>query len=72
VIADHLRAYPILMLKWLVTAGCRVRPLCAAERDRDASPALRHLGVDVDVWQYRRLDYSSLRSARYICAHSRR
>jgi len=47
------------MLKWLVTAGCRVRPLCAAERDRDASPALRHLGVDVDVcsiggWTIRR------------------
>ncbi len=50
VIADHLRAYPMPLLKRLVSVGCRVRPLLGAERYRDVSPALRRLGVDVDAW----------------------
>jgi hypothetical protein len=50
VIADHLRAYPMPLLERLVNAGCRVRPLRAAERYRHVSPALRRLGIDVDAW----------------------
>jgi len=50
VIADNLRAYPMPLLERLVNAGCRVRPLRAAERYRDVSPALGRLGVDVDGW----------------------
>ena len=49
-IAPHLGAYPAPLLERLVTAECRIRPLDAGERFRDASPALRRLGVDVDAW----------------------
>jgi hypothetical protein len=49
-IASHLGAYPIALLERLVASRCRVRPLRAAERYRDASPGLRRLGVDVDAW----------------------
>ncbi len=49
-IAPHLDAYPTPLLERLVAADCHVRPLRDGERYRDASPALRRLGVDVDVW----------------------
>ncbi|MBC5820672.1 MAG: hypothetical protein GIX01_01590 [Candidatus Eremiobacteraeota bacterium] len=49
-IAPHLGAYPLALLDRLVDRNCRVRPLRDAERYRDASPALRRLGVDVDAW----------------------
>jgi hypothetical protein len=49
-IAAHVGAYPIALLERLVASRCRVRPLRAKERYRDASPGLRRLGVDVDAW----------------------
>ncbi len=49
-IAQHMSAYPTPLLKRLVAAACRVRPLAEGERYRDASPALQRLGVDVDAW----------------------
>jgi hypothetical protein len=49
-IASHLGGYPIALLERLVAGNCRVRPLRAKERYRDASPGLRRLGVDVDAW----------------------
>jgi len=52
-IAPHLGAYPSALLERLLATGCRIRPLRDDERYRDASPALRRLGADVDAWPVR-------------------
>lgn len=52
-IAPHLNVYPTTLLERLVAADCRVRPHQDGERYRDASPALRRLGVDIDAWTFR-------------------
>ena len=49
-IAPHLGAYPTTLLEQLVEHRCSVRPLRAREGYRDASTAMRRLGVDVDAW----------------------
>ena len=49
-IAPHLGAYPTTLLEQLVEHRCSIRPLRAREGYRDASTALRRLGVDVDAW----------------------
>ncbi len=49
-IAQHLNAYPAPLLERVVAANCHMRPLRDAERYSEVSPALRRLGVDVDVW----------------------
>ena len=69
-IAPHLGAYPIALLERLLATGCRIRPLRDDERYRDASPALRRLGADVDAWPSDRRAFSSSRSARCICARA--
>ena len=49
-IAPHLGAYPTTLLEQLVEHRCSVRPLRARDGYRDASTALRRLGIDVDAW----------------------
>ena len=49
-IARALAAYSLPLLKRTVAAGCRIRVLAEGERYRDASAALRRLGIDVDAW----------------------
>ena len=49
-IVDALASYPLQLLKRTVAAGCRIRVLAEGERYRDASAALRQLGIDVDSW----------------------
>ena len=49
-ITPHLGLYATSSLEQLVEHRCSVRPLRASEGYRDASTALRRLGVDVDNW----------------------
>ncbi len=49
-IVPHLGAYPTALLERLVGSRCRIRPLKANEHYREASPALRRVGVNVDAW----------------------
>ena len=45
-----LSHYSLPLLRCTAEAGCRIRTLVGAEHYRDASAALRRLGVDVDGW----------------------
>jgi len=48
-VEQSLKDYPIHLLKLLVEKGCRV--ICLdTQRYADASPELKHLGIDVDAW----------------------
>ncbi len=50
VMENALTRFPVEMLELTAEAGTKLRPLDDRERYRDASPALRRLGVDVDSW----------------------
>lgn len=49
-IADVLDKYPEHLIKTMVDAGTKIRPLRSRERFHAASAEMRRRGVNVDVW----------------------
>jgi hypothetical protein len=49
-IGEGLAAFPVSVLSYAAERETRIIPLSLGQRYRDASPALRRLGVGVDAW----------------------
>jgi hypothetical protein len=49
-VAQALRRFGQRALRYAAQRGTRIIPLSLGRRYRDASPALRRIGIDVDAW----------------------
>lgn len=49
-VARTLSRFGVRALRYAAARGTRIVPLSLGQRYRDASPALRRLGVEVDAW----------------------